>query len=428
MNSAAEQSISNRFLFASVTSVADQGVSAAVGFLLSVFVARTLGPEALGIFAVSYVVVFLVQSVHNALVLQSMAVFGPRLSPRDRGGYLMFLLLFGGAGVAGLTLVAAVVVRSISPDAVLGKGATAAILAALLYGNVMAALNVLRRWNYVLERPSGALAQSLAFLVATIGAMLLMTRLGHPSVASLYLALSTTAAVVLTIVVVVRGGGMRLPELPRLMKDLRRHWEFGRWLLLAVPFVLGSYQVYYLLASRLESPAAAGLVKAVDTLVLPFDQVCVGLTLLLTPRAARHLIRSSRARRRRATRRLTVGFLVAAGVYAVLLAFGGRTALELLFGEDFSRASHLLPVMALLPVAKSLVFAANIVVMAEARPAINLASRMMATALTATVGVALILGFGALGTAMGLLVSTSTVGVGLYVGLARMDRPNRDGK
>ena len=68
----------------SIASIADQGASAAITFVSSVFVGRLLGAEALGIFAMTSALVLIIRQAQAGVVLDPMSVFGPRRRPAER--------------------------------------------------------------------------------------------------------------------------------------------------------------------------------------------------------------------------------------------------------------------------------------------------------------------------------------------------------
>ncbi|HSO42417.1 MAG TPA: hypothetical protein VLR47_06195, partial [Rhodospirillales bacterium] len=73
-------------------SIADQGATAAISFLASILIGRQLGTEALGIYAITNVLVTLIRTMQDCLVLEPMSVYGPRRTSEERPHYFGFLL------------------------------------------------------------------------------------------------------------------------------------------------------------------------------------------------------------------------------------------------------------------------------------------------------------------------------------------------
>ncbi|MGZ9033929.1 MAG: hypothetical protein ACXW25_05900, partial [Rhodospirillales bacterium] len=88
----------------SVASIADQGATAAISFLASVFIGRHMGAEPLGIYAITNVFVALIRALQSSLLLEPMSVYGPRRQEEEQAGYFSFLIGLGTVWVGGLVL------------------------------------------------------------------------------------------------------------------------------------------------------------------------------------------------------------------------------------------------------------------------------------------------------------------------------------
>src|ERR1700758_126616 len=65
----------------STLSVFDQGLTAAVGFVVNIALARWLSPESYGAFAVAFATFLFISGFHNVLLLEPLTVMGPSRHP-----------------------------------------------------------------------------------------------------------------------------------------------------------------------------------------------------------------------------------------------------------------------------------------------------------------------------------------------------------
>src|SRR3970040_214817 len=91
-------------------------------FLASVLLARWMGPEAFGAYAVAFSALLLVSGLQNGMILEPMSVFGPSLYRSMLPGYVALNLRANSAiciGLAGLLSLAGLAAGSMG--AVLGE-------------------------------------------------------------------------------------------------------------------------------------------------------------------------------------------------------------------------------------------------------------------------------------------------------------------
>lgn len=397
-----------------VASIADQGATAAVSFLASVFIGRHLGAEPLGVYAITNVFVTLIRALQNCLVLEPMSVYGPRRKIEEKTAYFGFLLgleaLWVGVLVSLMMLGSTLAWGLDQIDAPLFE----ALIASGLFAFLICFQYFLRRQFYMDLRQYLAMIQSLSFLALIAVGFAAMWRFDGWTVVDIYLLLSACSV----LVCVIQGGRFwRMVGKPG--ADARRqyageHWSYGKWLLLTVPLGIATYQGYFFIVGTLVSTEAAGLLKAVDTLVAPFFQVAIGLSLMLTPMAARKIDSLSVAAQKRYALQVSAPLVGLAVVYGLVIYFGGAFALTALFGDEVVDAIALIEIMAFVPLFSATPMPAGIMLAALRRAKLRFYSQAIAVAGTVFVGVPLVMTHGLIGAAYGLVLTEILFTIGQW--------------
>jgi O-antigen/teichoic acid export membrane protein len=263
--------------------VADQAMSSLTNFLLSIYVARTLGASEFGAFSLAYVTYGLAINASRGLAVEPLLI---RFSGADVPTWRRAT-----AGSAGTALLVGLVTGICAAGTGLVLGGTTG-LAFLALGLTLPGLLLQDSWRYAFF----ALGRGHhAFVNDTIWALLLLPSLavlkmhGHANVFWFVLAWGGTAAVGAAI------GPLQarvVPNLAHALKWISRHRDLGPRYLAentggSAADMLRSYTVSYIL-----SLAAVGYIQASNTLMGPFKIVYFGISLITLPEAAR-LLRSS---------------------------------------------------------------------------------------------------------------------------------------
>ena len=388
-----------------VASIADQGATAAISFLASVFIGRQLGAEPLGIYAITNVFVSLIRALQNSLVLEPMSVYGPRRKKDEHTTYFSFLVGLETVWVGGLMLLMMGISTVVWALGEIEVVFLYALLASAVFSFLSCFQYFLRRQFYIEFRQYLALIQSLSFLLLVAAGVAAMWWFDGWTVVDVYILLCVCSVVVC----VVQGGRFwhRLTRLDR--REIRRyaaeHWLYGKWVLLTVPLGILTYQGYFFFVGSLVSAEAAGLLKAAETLIAPFTQVAMGLSLMLIPMVSRNVDGMSRAEQQARALRLPLPLLALALIYGAAVYFGGAYALRALFGEHIEEAIPIIKIMAFIPVFIAAPMPASVFLSALRRANMRFYSQAIAVTATMLIGVPLVILDGIQGAATGLLVT-----------------------
>lgn len=398
----------------SLASIIDQGASAAINFVCSVFIGRLVGAEALGIFAMTNVLVVGLRLLQGGALLDPMSVFGPRRTGAERGGYLGFLVALELLWVGGFSALIAI-------GAIVWWGAgnfsqveMRTILASLIFANLVAFQYLMRRQFYVDHQPYSALIQSLAYLGLGIAGLALYTLTHDITIVGMYLVLSICSLVVCAVQGMRLWREVRTPTAEERRSFSHDHWTYGRWVMLAVPVTIAYYQGYFLLSGSFLSAQDTGYLKAVDSFVAPFTQVAIGLALMFVPMLSRNYDQMSAAQRNAFTHKLLIGMMAISLVYAAAVFFLGPTLILMAYGQNLATAASIMPVMAIVPLSVGIAQPAGVTLTAHRRSDLRFIVNCVAAVVTFAVGVPLMKNFGLKGAAWGMCISQATYALGLW--------------
>lgn len=407
-----------------VASIGDQAAAAAVSFAVSVYVGRHIGVDALGIYAITNAFVLLIRAVQNSVVLEPMAVFGPRKA-ENYGRYFAFLVRLEVLTILFFSLLFAAGSAVAFAFGQLNSEALFIILASCLYVNFLCFQLFLRRQFYVDHRQYMATIQSVSFLILVMAGLAVFWRLEGLGVAQVYILLTVCSV----IVCLVQGGRfwtrMERPPAAEAREYARDHWAFGKWILLAVPFGMISYQGFFPFVGLAVSQEAAGLLKAAEALISPFVQVVLGMQLMLVPMTSRTVDTMPLAAQKRLAIRISLAFLGVALAYSAAVYFTREYTIVLLFGENLKDAVPVLAILSLFPLFRGFPMAAAVILTSRKQANLRFVTQLVSTVLTVVICFPMVLLWGVLGAAAGMVLSQAIYAVtmwGCLLWLWRRDR------
>ncbi|MFH9083718.1 hypothetical protein [Streptomyces sp. NPDC017673] len=310
--------------------LADQAASSISNFAVGIYVARSLGVTAFGVFSLAWVTYGVVLNVSRGLATDPLVVrFSGVAEESWRGAVARSsgTALGVGAAIGAACLVAG-----------LGLGGRVGPAFACL-GVLLPGLLLQDAWRFsFFAAGTGrkAFVNDLVWCVALVPAMVVAAHVG--SVAAFVLAWGASAAVA-----AVYGcfqSGIR-PELGGAREWLREHRDLGYRYLVENVSLSGASQLRAYGLGAIVGVGAVGAVRGAELLMGPFLAVLMGLSLVTVPEAARVL--------RQAPHRLgTFCLLLGGGQAAAALLWGGSLLLlpqrlgDLVLGSVWHSASQLI--------------------------------------------------------------------------------------
>jgi O-antigen/teichoic acid export membrane protein len=268
--------------------VADQAMSSLTNFLLTLFVARTLGsrsPAEFGAFTLAYVTYGFAINASRGLSIEPLLV---RFS-----GTMLPIWRRAAASCTGTALLVGLVTGVCAVGTGLLIGGTTG-LAFIALGLTLPGLLLQDSWRYsffAVGHGHHAFVNDAVWAVLLLPSLILLKITGHADVFWFVLAWGTTAAIGAAVAPL---QGRVIPSLAGAPAWLSRHRDLGPRYLAEntgsnAADTLRSYTLSYMLGL-----AAVGYIQAASTLMGPFKIVFFGISLITLPEAAKLLRRTPR--------------------------------------------------------------------------------------------------------------------------------------
>ncbi|ANS70379.1 integral membrane protein [Streptomyces lincolnensis] len=310
--------------------LADQAASSLTNFAVGIYVARSLGPAAFGVFSLAWVTYGVVLNVSRGLATDPLMV---RFSAVPAASWRAAVARSSGTALGvGTALGAACAVVGLILGGTVG-------LAFVWLGVVLPALLLQDAWRFAFfAAGSGrkAVVNDLVWGVTLIPAMVVAARVG--SVAAFVVAWGASAA--LAAVYGCVQSGIR-PRVTGARGWLREHRDLGYRYLVENVSLSGAVQLRAYGLGAIVGVGAVGVVRGAELLLGPFLAVLMGLSLVTVAEAARVL--------RQAPHRLAkFCLLLGGGQAAAALLWGAALLLvpdrggELVLGAVWTSASELI--------------------------------------------------------------------------------------
>jgi O-antigen/teichoic acid export membrane protein len=375
--------------------IVDQGLIAGSNFLLSILLARWLDREEYGAFALGFAVFILVATLYQALLLEPMAVFGgsdyyPRL--RTYLHALVRIHLVATVGIVFALGLSAGVAQATGH----ANGLPGALAGAAIAAPCVLLLWLARRTFYLQYSSSFAVRGSLIYCVLLVGGLFLAHSRGLISSFAAFALTGLSALLSAAVLFLGLHSRLKASDLVLHVREVWiRHWNYGRWSLLAAAAMWIPANTFYPVVSSFAGVASAGELKALLNFFNPIFQAYAALSLLLLPYASRTQSEGGNA----GTLAWRITLLGASGtiVYWVAIILLRRPAFHLLYGGRYMEVAPLLPVVALGSVFENAFFGPAIILRAMEAPKAVFVALLAAAIFCIAVGVPATWAFGVRG-------------------------------
>lgn len=326
--------------------IADQAVVSGTNFATTILVARYLGIEEFGRFALAWLAIYFSQNLQIALVIQPMMTIGAKQPPADRPAYR-------GAVIVQQVVLAIVAFLAVSwflhaseyvfPEWRLAELALP-VAALVLAGQ---GTDFLRRYYFTFSRPAlsfaidcvrygGQLAVLLALFVAGSGGV---------EIGTVFYAMAATCVLAFVF------GALQLKRIAfarEVFGDvLKRHWRFARWMAPSVFSLWARENLLYVSVGAFVGLAEVGILRAAQQLVMMVNVPLHGLANIVPMRAAKAFEAKGHDGLIDLIDGFVMRYMAAIMTLVVAIAVSGDLVLSLVYGPQYSGAGAIVAAFAM---------------------------------------------------------------------------------
>ncbi len=416
------------------TAIMDHGLLSASNFLLGIILARYLGPEQYGAFALAFSTFVLLSLVHSALAMEPMSVFAPsiyRKSMRQYLGLLMWLQI-----AAGAVIVAGTGACELMFD-LLGKHDH---LIAAFEGIALASPCVLifwfaRRAFYLEVRPSIALLGSVVYSILLAVGLAIVAAVHLLSAFATFLVMGGAAlltSVLLLALLKPSIGKKAITSVLSVREVCQRHWEYGRWAFASALFVWVPWNGFYSVVAHFAGLSESGALKALLNLAMPITQTYAAFSLLFISQAARLGHEKGWEAVKHLAWRIAGLYTLGSSAYWILICMFRTQLIHVMYGGHYQEIASLVPIVALASVLAGAAMGPTIAIRAMRSPASVTAIYFGSSVVSILVGIPACRAWGVRGAVVGILLSSAVSAVSGFLMIRsrklheRMSAPVKD--
>jgi O-antigen/teichoic acid export membrane protein/thymidylate kinase len=396
------------WVFKGSLAIADQGLISGSNFVLSILLARYLGADQYGAYALAFSTFVLLSLIHQALVLEPLSVFGPsvyRNSLRQYLGLMIWLQL----GMGAIFVIAASSVALLSSFL-----REPSHLAMAFAGMAFAAPCVLLLWFarrafYLQLLPGQALIGAFAYsallwfgiwalgrgkLLSPFAAFLVMGSCALLTSILLLIRLQPTVGVTGT------AAWLALKEVSE------RHWRYGFWALVSGLLFWIPWNIFYPLVSRFSGLAEAGTLRALLNLTLPITSAYSAFSMLFLSHTARLGHEGGWESVKAQAWRIAGLYALGSGSYWLLVCLFRSQLIHFLYADQYSQVVPLVPVLAISSILSGATLGPTIAIRAMRSPATVSLVYFGASVVALLVGIPACRAWGLRGAILAILLSS----------------------
>ncbi len=388
----------------SLFALSDQALTSGANFLMSILLARYVGAEQYGQYALAFTLFLLLSLLHQALILEPVSVFGGAEYKRNFRNYGSALLRFHAVVAPATAVVLAIlgaVVREWSPGLSVALEGTACAAPCILL------LWFARRLMYNLESPFRAAVGAAVYCSVLFGVLYLVLPHGlHVFTAFLIMGIAALAGSLPLLLWFSRCQTTGPPV--DLRHILRKHWTYGKWTVASSIAMWLPWNAYYTLLTVLRTAPEAGALKALLNLAQIVFQMYGAMSLLLLPYAAATCAKQGITGSETLGRRIMWVFAAGSVFYWILLTVFRDEVLKLLYRGNYAEVSPLIPWIGLACVLWGAAQGPGIALRGANSPRTVFYAYLGASVVTVVVGIPATWAFGIRGVAAALILSNGT--------------------
>lgn len=383
--------------------LADQILVSGTSFLSNILIARFLGVDDYGQFALLWILILFFTSIQTALLISPLMSLAPKYPDQEKGGYFgsVFIqqLIFGFFCV---TISAAGMVIYLE---ILQSSTISFLLLPISFAIFFIQLqDFLRRIYFANGQPKKAFRNDAIAHMGKLALLFILFQTGRIDTAAILWVIAISAGLAcLTTLDLLRTFDWTMSSF---IEIVGRHWESSKWLTLSALMQWLSGNLFVITAGSLLGTAAVGAIKAGQNIMGVSHILFQGLENLVPIKASKILHENGALSLQRYLKKITIFGSVATLFIALFFSFKPEFWMTLFFGEEFSGYGFLLRGYALIYVCTFFIMPIRIFLRSHERTFPIFISYIVTTVVSILLSVPVISSFGLRGVIYGTLVIT----------------------
>lgn len=324
---------------AATLSLLDQTIVSGSNFAFTILVARALGIEGFGAFALVWLVVLFVNSIHAAAVWMPMMTISSVMAPDNRESYLGSVLVFQRLFSLAIVTVGAMSWLVGSQFWALSPIDVVQVTSVIALYHIH---EFYRRYFYTVGRPRSAIAIDLLGYILRFAPVIVLLRFERFSLGAAFFSLS--AGYVAAILVSWRlARALHATSGPLLREHSQTHWRAARFLMPAAAMQWTSVNLHVTVASAVIGATAVGIVRLGQTLMNAGGVFLQSIENVLPLRVGREAASGSGAKAVVAFTRRYLGhrMLLLVPIISIIM-WNASGIISLIYGPEFVQYSYVL--------------------------------------------------------------------------------------
>ncbi|MCB7128699.1 MAG: polysaccharide biosynthesis C-terminal domain-containing protein [Candidatus Brocadiales bacterium] len=396
--------------------VLDQSLFAGAHFVLNILLARWLPAAEYGAFALAYSIFLLIATLHDALLIEPMMVFGAGKFAREESWYVGIILRGHMLLTLPIVMLMALLAYPLARFYTETVGLT--FLALGLTMPLILLLWMVRRVFYVRLHPGWACLGSGFYFIIVVA--LAYAGYGTEKLSPLSAVLVMGVASLSASVVLLYRLSPQWRKPPSSELSVRKvvleHWRYGRWALASAIAMWFPLNIAYLALPAWWGIEETGALRALMNFLNPILQGLGALSLLLVPVLVRHRNGRGIAQVNRTLTRFLALLLGITGAYLLLLLLFRVQMFEILYANKYVEHSGLpFILLILLPLAACFTKCFGSGLRALEQPSKVFRSYAIAAIFAVVLGLPLVKAYGILGASAGLALSYVLIASSMFI-------------
>jgi O-antigen/teichoic acid export membrane protein len=390
------------------TAMMDHGLISGSNFLLGIVLARYLGSEQYGAFALAFSTFVLLSLIHSALAMEPMSVFAPSIYRKTLPEYLGLLLWLQ---VAGSVIIVACAGAG---EVFFRMAGMQTHLISAFEGIALASPCVLifwfaRRAFYLQFRPSSALIGSIVYSVFLCFGIWVLAAGHRLSPFAAFVVMGTAALLTSLLLLFLLRPAVSEKAIFKVLsmrEVVMRHWHYGRWAFASALFIWIPWNSFYSVVTHYSGLAESGTLKALLNLAMPMTQTYAAFSLLFISQAARLGHDKGWDAVKVLAWRIAGLYALGSSVYWILVCLFRNQLINLMYAGHYREMVPLIPVVAVASILSGAAMGPTIAIRAMRSPA-NVAAIYFGSSLVSLLfGIPACRAWGIRGAVFGILLSS----------------------